>query len=123
MLIGVLGLFSLVTYSLWCDGASWPNFTPEEILVFSLAGFEGAITGAIGTLDGLRSGSRRLWPIAAFPSIMLLLPLLFFAGDQKSQGIGLLVGLVYGLFALIAGRVGQEIGVIGAARAIAKNSN
>ena len=126
LLIGILSPFAALAYVAWYDGTKWPTLGLAEILVFSVAGLEGAVNGAIGTMDGLRSRLRRLWPIAAVPALLPIVPLLVFQGDGKSQGAGILLGAIYGLFALIAGRVGQEIGIIGsngARRASARSAS
>src|SRR5438552_11172239 len=102
MLIGILCPLLLVFLAMWYDGTPWPKFRPEMLLLLSLAGAEGALNGAIGTLDGLRSTTRRLWPIIALPSLLLMVPFLAFFYDQKTQVGGLFVGLAYGMFALIA---------------------
>jgi hypothetical protein len=126
MFIGIASPLLLLFFTMWYDHPGWPlsfilqrlidrieTLQFEEILVISLAGVEGAINGAIGTLNGLRSINRGFWPIVAFPLLVLVIPLLVFFGDQRSQAGGLFLGVAYGLFALMAGRVGQEVGILG----------
>jgi hypothetical protein len=85
LLIGILSPFAALAYVAWYDGTKWPTLGLAEILVFSVAGLEGAVNGAIGTMDGLRSRLRRLWPIAAVPALLPIVPLLVFQGDDENH--------------------------------------
>jgi hypothetical protein len=127
LFIGILGPVIGVAANVWDDrrrmsdtteeprylSVVWSTLTSAQALPYwvLLAGM-GAANGVIGALAGWR-GYRRLLPSLMLPLLLLLLPLVSFVepkSDSKTWVPELFVVVFFGLFVLVAGRAGQELG-------------
>jgi len=74
--------------------------------------------GGIGAFYGLKTGSRRSWPVSVFPLVLVMLPCIAFIQDSTYSEYAIpsfilvcSMALFLALFMWIAGRVGQVIGI------------
>ena len=91
----------------------WSDLTNEYFPHRVAIGAIGALNGALGARNGLRSDARELGPVWWVPLLLLLYPVVEFirypnAGDI--WGGAFVVAIFMAPFVWMAGRVGQEIG-------------
>ena len=118
---GVLAPVVFVAACVWDGRTEWSALTKPELVPYiaTLAAL-GLVNGGVGAWDGWRSGRCRLWPVAGAPLLLFLFPAFAFAeapSDSKYWGPALLAVGIVAPFVWVAGRVGQEVGVRGRARA------
>jgi len=93
----------------------WSELTGEWVPELFAIGVIGALNGALGARNGLRSAARSLWPVCLGPLLLLLYPFVEYIRNPNAGSMtwGGAVVLAYVMtpFAWVAGRVGQEIGV------------
>ena len=121
--IGLLGPILLISAIKFWDHDErgvWSILTGSSVPYFLAVGVIAAANGTIGALNGLRSSSQKPWPVVPVPLLLLLYPLIEYIqypnAGSKSWGSILMVVLCMMPFILIAGRIGQEIGVMGSRR-------
>jgi hypothetical protein len=127
LLIGILGPVIGVAANVWDDrrrmsdttdeppylSEVWSTLTNRRALPYwALLTGMGAANGMIGALAAWR-GYFRMIPVLILPLLLFLFPLISFAenpSDLGARSIELFVVVFFGLFVLVAGRVGQELG-------------
>jgi len=116
MLVVGLGFWAVLLCLALGHGDPGRRVTPEFLLWLLIVATPGAINGAIGAIDGLRSGQRRnrfVWVVPLLLPLVALVAAVVFQ-DPKTPPVGFLaMGTVWALITWIAGRIGEEIGVAG----------
>ncbi len=107
--LGILGPLVLIATGYGIKAGLW------LFLWCSIPALVGAVNGMIGAADGMRSDKRQIWPVLIIPLLPLALPIIEFVQYPRISkfwvGALLVVGY-FDLFVWVAGRVGQEIGVL-----------